>query len=195
MKQMRKYEQELTNIQQMLKGFIKSGTIDTKRLSLMNNLINWSEEDQFKILNNASLSLDEQRPIFGAVRNINVAMKSMKERLELASEKHENPKTAELALELMPSFFTLVPEIDAFLHEKRGIDLEYVSKFSRILYRKANSLGFSKDVASQLSEAKITHSQVKTFLENLKKNVTVELDIEEEVTSTDESSNRNINAS
>lgn len=191
--QMRRYEQELLSVQKMLEGFRKKGIVDTKRLNLMDNIIKWSEEDQFKILNDASLSLDEQRSVFGAIRNINVAMRSMKERLELSAEKHENPTTAELALELMPSFFTLVPEIDVFLREKRGIDSEYVSKFSRILYKKANSLGFSRDLVSQLKEAKITQSQVKSFLESLKKNVAMELDIEEEVSSSDESNNRNVN--
>lgn len=190
---MRRYEQELLSVQKMLEGFSKKGIVDAKRLNLMDNIIKWSEEDQFKILNDASLSLDAQRSIFGAIRNINVAMRTMKERLELSAEKHKNPTTAELALELMPSFFTLVPEIDVFLREKKGVDLEYVSKFSRILYKKANSLGFSRDLVSQLKEAKITQSQVKTFLESLKKNVAMELDIEEEVSSSDESNNRNVN--
>jgi len=161
----------------------------------MDNIIKWSEEDQVRILNDASLSLDEQMSVFGAIRNINVSMKSMRERLELAAEKRENPTTAELALELMPSFQTLAPDIDAFLQGEKGIDFGYVSKFSRILYKKANSLGFSKDVVAQLKEAKVTQSQVKDFLENLKKNLAVELDIEEEVSSTDENSNRNVNAS
>lgn len=192
---LRKYEQELASVQVMLKGFSGKGIINVMQLHLMDKIIKWSEEDQFRILNDASLSLDEQRAIFGGIRNINVAMRSMKERLEQASEKRENPTTAELALELMPSFSTLFPEIDAFFNEKKTMDVEYFSKFSRILYRKAKSLGFSKDVASQLSEAKITRSQVKAFLENLKKNIAVELDIEEEVSSSDDSNNRNVNAS
>jgi hypothetical protein len=190
----RKYEHELHNVQKTLNGFREKGIVDTKRLNCLDNIIKWSEEDQVKVLNNASLTLDEQMSIFGAVRNVNVAMRSMKERLELAAQKHENPTTAELALELIPSFRTLVPDIDAFFGGER-VDLEYVAKFSRILYRKANALGFSRDLVSQLKEAGVKQSQVKTFLESLKKNVAVELDIEEEVSSTDENSNRNINAS
>jgi hypothetical protein len=192
--EVRKYGQELLNVQKTLNGFCEKGIIDTKRLASLDRIIKWSEEDQVKVLNSGSLTLDEQMSIFGAVRNVNVAMRSMKERLELSAQKHENPTTAELALELMPSFRTLAPDIDAFLGGK-SVDLEYVAKFSRILYRKANALGFSKDVVSQLKEAGVTESQVKTFLESLKKNVAVELDIEEEVSSTDEDTNRNVNAS
>lgn len=192
---MRKYDQQFLGIQAMLHGFCQKGIIDTKHLNPIDNLIKWSEEDQVKVLNDASLSLDQQLSVFGAIRNINVSMRSMKERLELAAEKQENPTTAELALELMPSFRTLAPDIDAFLHGEKDIDFGYVAKFSRILYKKANSLGFSKDTVSQLKEAKITQSQVKNFMENLKKNLAVELDIEEEVSSTDENSSRNLDAS
>ena len=74
---MRKYEQELLNVQKMLEGFREKGIVDTKRLNLMDNIIKWSKEDQFKVLNDASLTLDEQRSIFGAIRNVNVAMRSV----------------------------------------------------------------------------------------------------------------------
>jgi hypothetical protein len=179
----------------MLEGFVGKGIVDTKKLNLMDKIIRQSEEDQFRVLNDASLSLDEQMSVFGAIRNVNMAIRSMKERLESAAEKHENPTTAELALELMPSFFNLAPDIDEVLHENRVVDLNYISKFSRILYKKTRSLGFSRDVASQLDEANISGTQIRAFLESLKKNVALELDIEEEASSSDESSNRNVSTS
>lgn len=189
------YQRELTTVQRMLEGFVGKGIVDTKKLNLMDKIIRQSEEDQFRVLNDASLSLDEQMSVFGAIRNVNMAIRSMKERLESAAEKHENPTTAELALELMPSFFNLAPDIDEVLHENRVVDLNYISKFSRILYKKTRSLGFSRDVASQLDEANISGTQIRAFLESLKKNVALELDIEEEASSSDESSNRNVSTS
>jgi len=189
------YRQELISIRDMLKVFVERGKIDTDQLTLMDELIKRSAQDQFKVLNNAYLSLDAQRSYFGAIRNINVSMSCIKAKLEDASARHENPTTAELALELLPSFFNLVPYIDEFLDEAKATKAENVSRFSRILYRKAKLFGFSKDMISQLNEAGVTKTQIKNFIDKFNQNVASELDIEEEVSSNNEDSNRNVDTS
>lgn len=189
------YRHELINIRGMLSEFTKKGKIDASQLDLMDNIIKMSAEDQFRVLNRSSLSLDAQRSFFGAIRNVNIAMASMKAKLAEASVKHENPTTAELALELLPSVLNLVPYIDEFHDNAKVRQLNNVSRFSRILYKKAKTLGFSKDRMSQLKEAGVTTEQVEAFIDSFDKNVALELDMEEEVSSSDEDSNRDINAS
>lgn len=188
----RSYRREFIKIQEMLQGFVESGEIDATKLSLMDSIIKWSEEDQIKTLNDSYLPLEAQRSFFGAIRNVNISMKSMRKKLESAPVKHENPTTAELALELMPSFFNLAPHIDSLIardiHAIRKRRLRNVSRFSRILYRKAKSSGFSQDTISQLKEAGVTKSQIESFIDDLNRNVALELDIEEEVSSKIENS-------
>jgi len=187
---MRSYSQEIAKIEKMLEGFVESSKIDANQLSLMDNVIKWSEEDQIKVLNNSYLALDVQRLFFGAIRNVNVSMKSMKEKLKGAATRRENPGTAELALELMPSFSNLASYVDLFIGKKGSeIKLDNVTKFSRILYKKAKSYGFYQDVASQLKEAGVTDSQIESFIDSFSRNIAQELDIEEEVSSTVESGN------
>lgn len=181
---MRSYKQELTNIEKMLHDFLECGVIDSKRLSIMDNIIEWSEKDQIRVVNSSCLPLNAQTSFFGAIRNIHISMKSMKEKLRLASIEHENPTTAQLALELMPSFFNLVPYLEPFFNENvYHKKVENVSKFSRILFRKAKYFGFSEDVMSQLRAAGVTKPQIKSFIESFSKNVALELDIEEEASS------------
>ena len=58
-----------------------------------------------------------------------------------------------------------------------------LSEFSRILYKKANLLGFSQDISSQLLDAGVTKNQIKKFIDNFNKHISTELHIEEEVNS------------
>ena len=185
---MRSYREEIFTIQKMLKEFVDSGRIEANKLDVMDNIIRWSEEDQIKILNNSYIPLYAQRSFFGAIRNVNISMKSMKKRLVRASSQHENPATAEQALELIPSFLNLAPHIDSLLSENAfPTKVENVFKFSRILYRKAAAFGFSQDAASQLKEAGVTDSQIESFLDCFSKNISLELDIEEEVSTSENS--------
>lgn len=186
---MRSYRQEVFTIQKMLKEFVDSGRIEPGKLDVMDDIIEWSEEDQIKILNNSYIPLYAQRPFFGAIRNVNISLKGMKERLGCASSQHENPTTAEQALELIPSFLNLTRHIDSILNENIfPTKLGYISKFSRILHKKAVTLGFSQDVASQLKEAGVSDAQIESFIDGFSKNVSLELNIEEEVSSTRENS-------
>lgn len=186
---MRSYEHEFATIQRVLEGFVKSGNIDASKLGSLDSVIKWSEEDQVRVLNKSYIPLNVQRSFFGAIRNVNVSLKSMKEKLRKAAVIHENPKTAELALELMPSFFNLVPYIDSFNNGEIPVKkTENVDKFSRILYKKAKAFGFSQDATSQLKDVGISESQIKSFIDSFGKNVALELEIEEEASSSLENS-------
>jgi len=177
------YKQELGNIKEMLNLFLKTKTIDTHQLSKMDSLIERSETDQIKALN-CSAPLNTQRIMFGAIRNISTSIKGIKEKLKTAVLRHENPTTAEKALELMESLFNVASCVDSFIDENRiPVNLENVAKLSRILYRKAKSFGFSEDLQEQLKRAGVTEAQVKTFICNFDNNIAQELDIEGEVKS------------
>jgi len=182
------YKQDIIQIQSMLNGFVKTKVIDVKQLTKMDSLIKQSEQDQIRTLN-SSLPLDTQRTMFGAVRNLNTSIKGMKERLKTASVRHENPTTAEQALEMMEILSNVAYCIDAFTNERRITDVKDIEKLSRILYRKAKSFGFSEDQQTQLRDAGITESQVESFIDHFDNNLSQELDIEEEVQSNRESSN------
>ena len=180
------YKLELNNIQRMLTLFVESKTIETSQLSKMDSLIKNSALDQIKTLNSVS-SLNTQRVIFGAVRNINISLKCMKEKLRTAAAKHENPTTAEKAIELMESLSNVATCIDVFAD--KGADakeIENIAKLSRILYKKAKTFGFSEDAKAQLKEACVTTSTVKSFISSFGSNIALELDLEEEVQSSDE---------
>lgn len=185
---MHSYKKEISSIENVLNRFVSSGKIDTEKLGKLDNAIKWSDEDQIRVLNNSYLSLFEQRLFFGAIRNMNTSLKRMKERLAEASRLKENPTTAELALELMPSFLNLVPYVDNLINNNRyPRENEIIIKFSRLLYKKATMLGFSQDVASQLKDAQVEDSQIESFIDRFSKNVALELDIEEEVSATENS--------
>jgi hypothetical protein len=181
------YKQDLIEIRQMLAVFVKTKFIETKQLSKMDPLISKSEEDQFRTLS-YSFSLDVQRTIFGAVRNINMTVKCMKEKLKNASAKHENPTTAEKALEIMETLNNLVFCLNAYESGYMESSLSEIDEYSRILYRKAKAFGFSESLETQLREAGITNSQIESFIGSFDSNLAQELDIEEEVQSNSESS-------
>jgi hypothetical protein len=182
------YKQNINRVQEMLNGFVKTKVIDIKQLTKLDSLIKQSEQDQIRTLN-SSLPLDIQRTMFGAVRNMNTSIKGMKERLRTASLRHENPTTAEQALEMMEILSNVAYCIDAYSNERRITDVKDIEKLSRILYRKAKHFGFSEDPQTQLRDAGITVSQVESFIDHFDNNLSQEIDIEEEVHSNLESSN------
>ncbi len=172
------YREELSKVNNMFVGFINNRKIEVNKLDSMNNLIAFATENQVRVLNSGYFSLNEQIVLFGTLTNVKNVTETIKQRLAVASEKHENPTTAELALEMMPSFYNLVPYIDDFVNNKPVRDIDRLDEFSRILHRKANKFGFSKDIKTQFKEANITTDDVKEFVEKLKTNIEIELDIE-----------------
>jgi len=182
------YGEDILNLHKMLKAFVRSKTIEISQLSKMDSLIKQSDEDQIRVLN-SHLPLDIQRIMFGAIRNINTSVKSMKKKLKTASTRHENPTTAEQALELIDSISSVAQYIDPFRMEGKIIaDPSEIAKLSRILYRKAKAFGFSENQQSQLREAGITKADVASFVSSFDNNITQELGIEEEVRSPVENS-------
>jgi hypothetical protein len=173
----------------MLSAFVRAKSIEPSQLAKMDAIIKQSEKDQIRVLS-SSLPLDIQRTMFGAYRNVTTSLKAMKEKLKTASLRHENPTTAEQALELIESLSNVAYYIDPFTKAGRIIaGSDEIAKFSRILYRKAKSLGFSENQQAQLKEAGITEKQVESFVNSFDSNVSQELGIEEEVKPTFENSN------
>jgi hypothetical protein len=177
------YKGEIATIKEMLCLFVKTKTVDASQLSKMDSLIKQSEVDQIKVLN-GSAPLNTQRVMFGAIRNVHTSLKCMKEKLKTATFRHENPTTAEQALELIESLNNVALCIDPFTSENTIVTSEEnIAKFSRILYRKAKAFGFSEDEKAQFKAAGITISQVKSFINSFDSNLAQELDIQEEVQS------------
>lgn len=177
------YNQDLSLIQEMLSGFLKTKIIDKKQLSKIDTLVRRSEQGQIKVLN-SSLPLDIQRIVFGALRNINTTATGMKERLRNAASRHENPTTAEQAMAIMESLCNVASCIEPYMQKGRFlIDLEEISRLSRILYKKAAMFGFSESQQEQLKKAGITAAQVESFIHSFDSSLSRELEIDEEVKS------------
>jgi hypothetical protein len=173
----------------MLHGFVEAHQIDVTKLNLFDGIIERSRTDQFRILNNSYLSLDDQRTLFGAFRNISEISGTMKSRLKEAQIMGENPTTAELAFELMPSFITLSQYLDDVLAKKEIYNPSKIFLFSRSLYKKGKQLGFYKNTSSQLKEIKLSKVEVVQFINKFNEKIITELELQEEVGSADDHSN------
>jgi len=178
---MHRYRPEFVTINDILREFVQDKHIDNKKLNMFDNVIKWSHEDQINVLNTTHLSFKNQSVLFGAFRNIEISIKVMKDKLENAMRRHENPSTAELAIDLMPNLLKIGPIIDNFLTEKTVRNVNELSTSSRTLYKKAGDHGFSKDSDTQLEEAGITELEVTSFVNIFRENISSELGIEEEI--------------
>lgn len=172
------YADGFNGILVMLKSFLRNG-IDVNNLEPVNNLIESSKVDQVKILNSYQ-PLAIQRVFFGAAMNINTIAEVMKERIKVARERHENPLTLDLSLELMDNLVAIAPYMDAFMHDGKVEDINRTNELSRLLYRKAKILGFNKTTESQLKYAGITQDETKFFVEKLSENIGLEVETRDE---------------
>jgi len=170
------YVESFESIQKMLIDFLRHG-IDVSKLDPMDRVIESSEIDQVKILSSYR-SLKEQRTLFGATRNINNIIRVMKEKVKIAREIHENPTTLKLSLEILEHLSNIAPYVDEFVTNGKTEEIHRINELSRILYRKANYLGFYRDIETQFKDANITKEEVKDFVEKL--NEDIELVVESE---------------
>ena len=175
---MHRYVESFENIQKMLIDFLRHG-IDFNKLDPVDQVIESSEIDQVKILNSYR-SLKEQRTLFGAMRNINNIVGVMKEKIKIACETHENPTTLELSLEMIKHLSNLAPYIDEFMTNGKKEEIDRINELSRILYRKANYLGFYQDIETQFKEANISKEEVKDFVEKLNEDIELVVGTEDE---------------
>jgi len=183
------YVTAFDSIENVLNRFVQDARIDHSQLALFDRIIDRSSEDEVRILNNSYISLNEQRALFGAFRNIKISTKMMKNRLENACKFHENPTTVEIALEIIPIYQNLSRYLDDFLDRKEIYELDKICLFSRSLYKKSKQLGFSQDTSSQLKEIGISPELVGEFVEEFTVNVSKELELDEEIGFQDESAN------
>jgi len=174
-------------LENMVNCFIRTASIDQSQLTLFDGIIEKSNEDSFRVLNNSYISLNEQRTLFGAFRNINLSLKIMKNRLKYAYKLNENPITAENALEIMPLYLNLSKYLDDYLDTNEINELEKICLFSRNLYKKAHQLGFYQDSSSQLREIGVSTKLVDEFIDEFTAKISEELELDEEIGFEDES--------
>lgn len=168
------YANGFNDIRTMLMAFLHSG-IDVNKLDPINHVIESAKRDQVKILNSYQ-PLTTQRVFFGATMNISTIAEVMKERIKVARERHENPLTLDLSLELLDNLIALAPYIDDFVRDGKVGNINRTNELSRLLYRKANSLGFYATAESQLKSAGITKDEAKAFVEKLSENIGLEVE-------------------
>jgi hypothetical protein len=174
----------------VLHQFTKSGVIDKSKLGAFNELAQTAYADELRILNSPRLTLDDQRSLFGAVRNVHVAAKSMRDRLSTASQRHENPVTANQALEVCESLFNLSPYIDGYLKSGKVPERRTINDISRMLYKKAKRYGFSEDAATQFKALNIGSDDIQNFTKKLEEKIQAEVDADDDdVGSVNEGSN------
>jgi hypothetical protein len=183
------YSEHFDRVDTTLKSFVQKGKIDTAQLEVLNEISERAKADQFRILNQSSLSLSDQRILFSSLININQSTDVMKSRLKNASMIGENPTTAEISLDLIPLYQEIGNYIDDFFSKKEIFNSEKLFLFSRNLYKKAKKYNFLKDTSSQLRALKISSSIITSFAETFANNVNHEIEINDEVTNLNEDSN------
>lgn len=170
----KQYASTFGDLEVILIGFCEHHRIDVSKLGLIDSIIESAQTHQFELLDN-SHDLDTQMVMFSGFRNIENTGIMLKEKLETASDRCENPTTAELALDLMPHLISLSNYLDKFVQTGRA-DVDKVRQFTRNLYKKSKALGFSRDVMIQLKEAGITTEEIRSFVESLNNNLDLELE-------------------
>lgn len=161
-------------LEKVLKGFYKNRFVDISELGLIDPIIKSAQTQQLKVLSD-HLDLKIQRVMFSGFRNIENIGIVLKEKLATASQRHENPATVALALDLMPNLIGISWYLDKFIHTGQ-VDFSEVGQLSTNLYKKSNSLGFSRDDKVQLEEAGITTDEIKSFVQSLNDNIALELE-------------------
>jgi len=172
------YVEGCERLRRMLNTFLRQG-IDEAHLEPFDDLIKSSQIDEIKVLNSYQ-PISQQRVLFGALRNIYNIANEMRAKLRIARAIHENPKTVERALEMVESLCTIAPYIDGFLIQGKTKESEKINELSRVLYRKANHLGFYQDLDTQLKHAQIAENEVKNFFKELTENIELEVETTDE---------------
>lgn len=186
----RMFVKAFEGLEGVLMGFYKKRFIDISKLGLIDPIIKSAQTQQLKVLS-GSLDLKIQRIMFSGFRNIENIGIVLKEKLATAPQRHENPTTVALALDLIPNLIGLSWYLDKFIHTDQ-VDFSEVGQLSRNLYRKSNALGFSRDDKIQLAEAGITADEIKSFVKSLNDKIALEL---EEGGPADEDTDRNLSTS
>jgi hypothetical protein len=172
------YVKLFESIKVMLQDFLHNG-INESKLVLLDQVRESSEIDQFKVLNSYR-TLDIQRTFFGAWKNIENILRTMRLRLERARITHENPTSIEASLEMMDYLVEMAPLLDSFVFNGQIDEIKRLNEQSRIVYKKANALGLYQDISSQIKEAKLTKDQVTSFTAGLNQNLS-EIETEDEL--------------
>lgn len=164
----------LDKMENTLKSFIKKKTIESNKIRVLDKLISDCKNEEVKILSNSLISLNEQRTIFGGIRNIIEITDVMKDHLISAHSKGENPTTAELCLEIMPIMKNVLSEYREYV--KSNFNKEKVNKIlilSDELRRTARRKGFKRDFSKELDSIGLSDKTKIQFMEEFKDNLKV----------------------
>ena len=159
-----KYRPEFITIRNTVSDFVETKHIDPEKLNVFDNVLKWTVEDKFEVLNNAYLTIKEQMILFGAFTEIEKTIKVLKEKLEMAIQRHENPTTAVQVLDLMPSLIEIGPLVDVFINTKKISNFDSLHMLTRKLYKDARASGFSKDTSSQIDDIGISNEEVNSVV-------------------------------
>lgn len=160
--------------------------IDKTKLGSLDELAQTAYADQLRILNASRLPLDDQRSLFGAVRNVQLTAKAMKEKLATADERHENPSTTDEALEVCQSLSNLAPYVDEYVTKGQVPQRRKIDGMSRVLYKRAKRSGFSEGASTQFKALNIGSEDLKNFTKKLEENIHAETDADDEDIGSDE---------
>jgi hypothetical protein len=174
------YADRIKGIEGVLQQFINTGVIDRSKLGAFDDLAQAAYGDELKILNSARLTLDEQRSLFGVVRNVHMTAKAMAAKLASASQKHENPSTADRALAVCDTMLNVSPIIDAYFKTGEVPERRIVRDSSLTLYKKAKQSGFSEDAATQFKELNISSDEISKFTKKLEESIETRVDADNE---------------
>lgn len=159
---------------------MKSGVIETSKLEVFDELSRTAYGDELRILNSTRLTLDDQRSLFGAVRNMHITAKAMKVKLANASQKHENPTTAGRALTVCETMFNLSHYVDVYMKSGEVPERRTLKDLSLMLYKKAKQAEFSEDAATQFKELQITPAEISNFTKKLGESIETQIDADSE---------------
>lgn len=179
------YSRHIHEVSNMLNSFVKSKRIVAEEMTVIDALINTSFKDQVAVLNDNLLTIENQRILFGAMRNIRNTTLNMKESLKTAGIKKENPTTAEVCLEIIPYIRTLGQALDDFVSNFKRIAIKHrnellgkIKEFSRILRKKAIQFDFSHRVIEK-QELNVDESEMKKFIDEFNNELKLNIGIDE----------------
>lgn len=173
----KKIIKEINEISKVLDAFILNKKIikdDVKRVFPIS--INTVVEAQAKMLNDGRVSLETQRILFGALRNIKNVMDSMYLSLYNAPP-HENPTTAERCKEIVPLMTNVTNGIDKYFKDGDERELNRIFTSSRALRKNSVNLGFSKTLNEEFKELSMSPKDINDFINTLNKTIATELEI------------------
>lgn len=180
------YSWHINKVSNMLNSFVKRKHIVPEEMTVIDALVNTSLKNQVTVLNDNLLTIEYQRVLFGALRNIKNVAKIMGESLKTASARKENPITAEVCLGVIPYMKNLSQALDNFFSRYGKMPSKYktelltkIREFSRMLHKKAIHFGFPKKTIDE-QELNMEENEMRKFIDDINIELKLNTEIDEE---------------